>query len=282
MIQNLDFTSKEAMMEAVETAVTYIQNKIDKQPELALVLGSGLNGFADTISNPLVIPYEEIPYFPTPTVAGHGGKLVFGEVAGKTIVVMQGRNHYYEGYDTQTITFPIRVFAKLGIKKLILTNACGSANKHLAPGDLMVIEDHLSHFCPSPLRGAYLDEFGPRFTDMSRAYEPEYIELAHSCAKELGIELQQGVYGFWHGPTYETAAEVRAYMALGADVVGMSTVAETIVAVNSGVKVLGISCITNVTCALSGGVTNHEEVMEMGLKVSKKFTALVTSIIERI
>lgn len=132
------------------------------------------------------------------------------------------------------------------------------------------------------LEPEYLDEFGPRFTDMSRAYAPEYIELAHSCAKDLGMELQQGVYGFWHGPTYETAAEVRAYMALGADVVGMSTVAETIVAVNSGVKVLGISCLTNMTCALSGGVTNHDEVMEMGLKVSKKFTALVTSIIGRI
>ncbi len=276
---NLDYMSKEAMMKAINEAYDFINQKISTPPTVAIVLGSGLGDFANQIQNATIIPFEEIPHFPKPTVAGHGGKLFIGELNGKVVIAMQGRYHYYEGYDTQTLTFPIRIFSKLGVESIVLTNACGGVNKHFKAGDLMIIEDHLANFCPSPLRGAHLDEFGPRFTDMSKAYWPEYVALAEATASELDIKVQKGVYGFWQGPTYETAAEVRAYAALGADVVGMSTVGETAVAVNCGMKVLGISCITNMTCIHTNGPTNHEEVMEMGKKGAEKFIKLLTATI---
>ena len=221
---NLDYMDKDFMMKAIDEAVRFIRARISGQPVVAMVLGSGLGAFAEELENAVVINFDEIPYFPKPTVEGHGGKLFVGELAGKTVLVMQGRYHYYEGYDTQTLTFPVRVFAGLGIKSIVLTNACGGVNKHFKAGQLMIIEDHIANFCPSPLRGAHLDVLGPRFTDMSEAYDREYIRLAEECADELGIGVQKGVYAFWHGPTYETPAEIRAYMALGADVVGMSTV----------------------------------------------------------
>lgn len=279
-LKNLDFTDEKEMMKAINSATDFIKSKTSRKVTIALVLGSGLGEFVENLKNVEIIQYEDIPHFPTPTVSGHGGKLFIGEISGKCVAVMQGRNHYYEGYDTQTITFPIRVFAKLGIKSIILTNACGGVNKHFSPGDLMIIEDHISNFCPSPLRGANLDEFGPRFVDMSRAYTPEYVELAQKCATDLDMKVQTGVYAYWTGPTYETAAEIRAYMALGADVVGMSTVAETTIACHSGMKVLGISCITNMTCIISKGVTDHEEVMMMGKKVASKFTKLLTKVLQ--
>ncbi len=279
---NLDYMDKSFMMNAINEASSFILSKISKKPEIALVLGSGLGEFANNIENAVVINFEEIPYFPKPTVEGHGGKIFIGNIEGKTVLVMQGRYHYYEGYDTQTLTFPIRVFSKLGIESIILTNACGGINKHFKPGDLMIIDDHISNFCPSPLRGAHLDEFGPRFTDMSKAYDKEYISIAEKCADELNIKIQKGVYAFWHGPSYETPAEIRAYMALGADVVGMSTVPETAVAVNCGMRVLGISCITNMTSAISNSVTSHEEVIEMGKKGAKKFIELITLILKQI
>lgn len=281
-ITNLDFTDQKSMMLAIDEATAFIKTKTNKKPTIALILGSGLGDFINNIENADIINYEDIPHFPRPTVSGHGGKLFIGEIAGKCIAVMQGRNHYYEGYDTQTITFPVRVFARLGIKSLVLTNACGGVNKHFSPGDLMIIEDHLSHFCPNPLIGANLDDLGARFVDMSRAYTPEYVTLAEKCAKKLDMKIQKGVYGYWTGPTYETAAEIRAYMALGADVVGMSTVAETIVACHAGIKVLGISCITNMTCVISKDGTNHEEVIEMGKKVATKFTTLLNEILKEI
>jgi purine-nucleoside phosphorylase len=281
-IKNLDYTDKAAMENAVNEAAEYIRTKTDKRPGVALVLGSGLGKFAEHLERADVIPFAAIPNFPQSTVAGHEGKLFFGEIKGHCVAVMQGRVHYYEGYDTQTITFPVRVFSALGVKSIILTNACGGVNKHFAPGDLMIIEDHLSHFCPSPLRGVNLDSFGERFVDMSGAYTPEYIALAEKTAARLNINIQKGVYGYWHGPTYETAAEIRAYMALGADVVGMSTVAEAIVARHCGMKILGLSCITNMTCIYSKGGTNHEEVMEMGKLAAGKFITLLTGIIEQL
>jgi purine-nucleoside phosphorylase len=280
-LKNLDFTDKAAMISAISEASAFIRAKTTKQPEIALVLGSGLGALAERLENAVVIPFADIPHFPAPTVAGHTGTLFIGELAGRCVAVMQGRVHYYEGYDTQTITFPVRVFAKLGIKSIILTNACGGVNKHFTPGNLMIIEDHLSNFCPSPLRGVNLDEFGERFIDMSQAYAPEYIALAVKTAKELDIAIQKGVYGYWQGPTYETAAEIRAYMALGADVVGMSTVAEAIVAKHCGMKILGISCITNMTCIYSKNGTNHEEVIEMGRLTADSFIKLLTGIIKK-
>ncbi|MDR1549364.1 MAG: purine-nucleoside phosphorylase [Hungatella sp.] len=279
-IQNLDFNDAQGIMQALNETVSYIKARTDRRPQVAIVLGSGLGGYVEQLKNTIVIPYEDIPNFPRPTVAGHSGKLCIGEISGKCVAVMQGRNHYYEGYETQTITFPIRVLKMLGAESLILTNACGAVSKHFAPGDLMIIENHLAHFCPSPLRGAHLEELGPRFTDMSRPYAPEYIELAKVCADELGISVRQGVYGYWPGPTYETAAEVRAYAVLGADVVGMSTVAEDMVAVNCGIKVLGISCVTNMTCIHARGKTSHEEVIEVMNKIADKFINLLNKVIE--
>ena len=281
-IKNLDFTDSQAMMNALRETTEFIRGKTKKRPEIAMVLGSGLGDYALQLNNPDVISYEDIPNFPQPTVSGHSGKLFIGEMAGKCIIIMQGRNHYYEGYDTQTITFPIRVFKMLGVRSLILTNACGAVNKHFSPGDLMIIENHLAHFCPPPLRGAHLEELGPRFTDMSKPYDPEYIALAKKCADELGIKVQKGVYGYWPGPTYETAAEVHAYHTLGADVVGMSTVAEDMVAVNCGIKVLGISCVTNMTCIHTNGETSHAEVIQVINSVADKLILLLNSIVERI
>lgn len=279
---NLDYMDKNFMQQAIDEAANFIQSKISTSPMIAMILGSGLGAFAKELGDSVILDFEEIPFFPKPTVEGHGGKLFIGELEGKTVLVMQGRYHYYEGYDTQTLTFPVRVFAKLGIKNIVLTNACGGVNKHFKAGQLMIIEDHISNFCPSPLRGAHLDEFGPRFTDMSQAYDKEFIELAEECARELNIHVQKGVYAFWHGPTYETPAEIRAYMALGADVVGMSTVGETAVAVNCGMRVLGISCITNMTSVISKGKTSHEEVMEMGQKVAHSFISLLTAFVKRL
>ena len=279
-IQNLDFTDAEAMMSALKETVDYIQRRTSRIPQIAMILGSGLGDYAAQLEHADIIPYEEIPNFPRPTVSGHSGKLFIGEVSGTCVAVMQGRNHYYEGYDTQTITFPVRVMRMLGAESLILTNACGAVSRHFVPGDLMIIENHLAHFCPPPLRGAHLEELGPRFTDMSRPYDPEYIRLAQRCAEEMGIRIQQGVYGYWPGPTYETAAEVRAYGTLGADVVGMSTVAEDMVAVNCGMRVLGISCITNMTCIHTKGTTSHHEVMEVMDRISEKTVGLLNRIVK--
>lgn len=281
-IQNLDFTDGEMMMAALKETVAYIQSRTKKVPQVAMILGSGLGDYANQLKNVDIIPYEDIPNFPRPTVSGHSGRLFIGEVSGKCVAVMQGRNHYYEGYDTQTITFPVRVLRMLGADSLVLTNACGAVSKHFTPGDLMIIENHLAHFCPPPLRGAHLEELGPRFTDMSRPYDLDYIQLARRCADELGIKVQQGVYGYWPGPTYETAAEVRAYAVLGADVVGMSTVAEDMVAVNCGMRVLGLSCVTNMTCIHTTGVTSHDGVIEVMDKISNTIIQLLNRILMEI
>ena len=278
-MQNLDFTNKAAVLAAITEAADFIRGKSKKQPEIAIVLGSGLGAFAERLENADVIPFEDIPHFPRSTVEGHGGKLCIGTISGRCVAVMQGRVHYYEGYDTQMITLPVRIFQKLGITRIVLTNACGAVSKHFSPGDLMLIEDHLSLFCPSPLRGANLDEMGERFVDMSHAYTREYIEIAEKTAEKLHIKTQKGVYAYWHGPTYETAAEIRAFMALGADVVGMSTVPEAIVAKHCGMKILGLSCVTNMTCIYNTTGTNHEEVMEMGRRGADKFILLLTNII---
>lgn len=278
---NLDYMDKTAYMQAINEATDFIRARVAQAPQIALVLGSGLGAFAEKMENPTVLSFEEIPHFPKPTVEGHGGKMFFGRLAGKNVVIMQGRYHYYEGYDTQTITLPIWIFKKLGVESIVLTNACGGINKHFKAGDLMILEDHIANFCPSPMRGVHLDEFGPRFTDMSRVYDPEYRRLAEEVAEESGFKIQKGIYAFWQGPTYETPAEVRAYQALDADAVGMSTVAEAAVAVNCGMRVLGISCITNMTSLLSKTVTSHEEVIEMGKKVAGRFTQLLEGVVEK-
>jgi purine-nucleoside phosphorylase len=279
---SINWNDQEAVMRAIDESAGYIAAKSAKKADIAVVLGSGLGAFADNLHDADVIPYGDIPFFSKPTVSGHGGTLHLGTVGGKRAAVMRGRMHYYEGYDTREITFPVRVLARLGITSIVLTNACGGVNKRFHPGDLMIIEDHIGNFCPSPLRGANLDIFGERFIDMSAAYTPAYIEIAERTAAALGIPVQKGVYGYWPGPAYETAAEIRAYMALGADVVGQSTVAETIVARHCGMRVLGLSLVTNMTCVYSRGGTSHEEVIEMGKNKARDFITLLEKIIERI
>ncbi|MDR0568923.1 MAG: purine-nucleoside phosphorylase [Spirochaetaceae bacterium] len=271
---------KESVSESVKRAVEYIRGKTALKPHIGLVLGSGLGLLGEEAENAVRIPFAEIPHFPVPTAAGHSGTLIIGTLAGKRAAIMQGRVHYFEGYDTAEVIFPIRVLSALGVESIILTNACGAVSKHFSPGELMAIEDHLSFFCPSPLRGPNLDEFGERFVDMSDTYTPELLALAVNTAKSLGIKLQKGVYGYWRGPTYETAAEIRAFMTLGADVVGMSTVPEAIAARHCGLKILGISCITNMTCIYAVS-TSHDEVMAVGKQAAGDFSKLLRAIISK-
>lgn len=281
-MSNINFMDKDSVMNAINEATDYLASKFVQIPDVAIILGSGLGEYAKQIENPVIVPFEDIPHFAKPTVEGHGGKMFYGNLHGKKVLIIQGRYHYYEGYSMQLATLPIRVLANLKIKKLILTNACGGVSKHVAPADLMIIEDHLSLFCPNPLHGAHLDAFGDRFVDMSEPYDLEFINIAQQSAKKHNINIKKGVYGFWQGPTYESAAEVRAYRTLGADVVGMSTVPENIVARSANMRVLGISCITNMTCIHSKTKTDHAHVMEVSKIVEADFSALLNSIIEQI
>lgn len=268
--------------ENINEAKDYIQKRFKKPIDLAIVLGSGLGPLADMIENPIIIPYQEIPHFKQSTVAGHSGKLYIGQLGNKNILAMQGRVHYYEGYTMSEITLPIRVFAALGIQKIILTNACGGIGENLNPGDIAYIKDHLSFFCPSPLRGTNLDDFGPRFCDMTDTYTPALIEKALASAKETGIELKESIYAYFPGPQFETPAEIRALKTLGASTVGMSTVPEAIVASHSGMDILGLSLITNKAAGLSDKHLSHNDVQETAAQASEKMIKLVHQIIIRL
>ncbi len=260
----------------------YVKSRVSDIPDTAVVLGSGLGAFGDSIQRTAEIDYNDIKGFPAVTVAGHKGKMIFGYAGGKYIIAMQGRFHRYEGYDMQDVTLYVRVLALLGVKNLLLTNAAGAVNTSYKPGDLMIIEDQIALFCDSPLFGKNDERFGPRFPSMSYAYAPEYVELAEECAARCGIKMQKGVYCYCKGPMYETPAEIRAVRALGADAVGMSTVAETTVAVHCGIKVLGISCMTNMAAGILKQPLTHAEVMETGKAVETKFKTLVTEICKNI
>lgn len=266
------------MMKKLDKTVNYIKDKIDFIPEIAIILGSGLGNLADYIENKTEISYELIPNFPETTVVGHDGKLIFGELNNRKIVAMKGRFHYYEGNDMSEVIYPIRVFKLLGIQNLIVTNAAGGVNTDFVPGDLMLITDHLSFFCENPLRGENLDQLGPRFPDMSVAYDKKLRDIAIASARNLGIDLKSGIYCYCKGPSFEAPAEIRALRALGADAVGMSTVPETITARHMGMRVLGISCITNMAAGILEQPLNHEEVIETGKQVSQKFSTLVSDI----
>jgi len=262
----------------------YINSKISElglKPEIGIILGSGLGETAEEI-NGISVPYSEIPGFKSSGVHGHAGKLVIGELNSKTVVAMQGRLHYYEGNTIQEVVYPVRIMKLLGITKLIVTNAAGCVNTGFNPGDLMIIEDHLNLLGNNPLIGKNHDEFGPRFLDMSYAYDKDFITLAENTAKELNIKTQKGVYAAMTGPTYETPAEVRMLRTLGADAVGMSTVPEVITANHMGIKVLGISCITNMAAGILDQPLNHEEVIETANKVKNDFKNLVKAIIKKI
>lgn len=266
----------------IKEAADFIGEKLGMKFDAAVILGSGLGKLMDSVNDRKVVNYKDIPGFPLTTVEGHNGQLIAGSINGKNVLAMKGRFHYYEGYEAKDIVMPIRVIKKLGVRTLIVTNAAGGINRVFHPGDLMVIRDHLSLFAPSPLRGKNLNEFGPRFPDMSMAYDHSLIELAFNVSQELDIKLKEGVYAFVQGPMYETPAEIRALGILGADAVGMSTVPEVITANHSGISVLGISCITNMAAGITGNILNHEEVIDVAGKIEQNFSKLVEKIISRI
>ncbi len=263
-------------------SIDYIKDKIKNQPEIGIVLGSGLGDFADAIEDKIEIPYTEIPGFPVSTVKGHDGKLIFGKINSKEVCVMKGRIHYYEGYDIKEVVYPIEVLAGLGIETLILTNAAGGVNTDFEPADLMIINDHINLMGKNPLIGPNDEDLGPRFPDMTDLYNKDLIEVAEKSAKKLGIDIQEGVYMYFTGPSYETAAEVRMARILGADAVGMSTVPEAIIARHRGLKILGISTITNMSTGILDTPLDHTEVVEVGQEVAGKFKELLKEIIEEI
>ena len=249
--------------------------------DIGVILGSGLGDYAEALEDAVKLPYSEIPGFPRSTVAGHAGMWCCGTLYGKRVVMMQGRFHYYEGYGMKDVTLPVRVMQKIGVKTLIVTNAAGGVNLGYHPGELMVIGDIFSMTAQNPLIGPNLDAFGPRFPDMSCAFDKELRALAHECANEQGFALREGVYAQMTGPTYETPAEIRMLRTLGADAVGMSTVPEVIVARHGGMRVLGISCITNMAAGILYQPLNHAEVTETANRVKGQFRNLLDRIIEK-
>lgn len=259
-----------------------IREKTDFEPEVALVLGSGLGGYASNMDVRCEVPYSEIEGFPVSTVPGHDGRFLFGYVKGVPVVAMKGRIHYYEGYDMTDIVLPIRLMGMLGAKTLVLTNAAGGINMDFTPGDLMIIKDHISAFVPSPLRGENLDELGPRFPDMSKIYDRGLMEYLRASAAENGFEMKEGVYLQFQGPNFETPTEIKMFRGLGADAVGMSTVCEAIAARHMGLRIAAVSCITNMAAGILDQPLSHEEVQETADKVADKFEKLITGLIARI
>ncbi len=266
----------------MQKTIDFINKQIkDFNPEIGIVLGSGLGDLADEFCE-ISIPYSKIPGFPTSTVKGHKGQLVFAAINGKKVMMMQGRFHYYEGHPMDVVTYPIKVMKKLGIKTVILTNAAGGVNVYFKPSDLMLITDHINFMGNNPLIGPNDDSLGTRFPDMSEVYTKSLREKARSCAKKLGIDLQEGVYMALTGPTYETPAEVKMVRLLGADAVGMSTVPEAIVASYCKMDVLGLSCICNSAAGISTVGLSHEEVLQAAEAAKSKFKSLVLEVIKEI
>ncbi len=259
----------------------YILNKIKEVPDVAVILGSGLSRLADEVEEPLKIPYTEIPGFLKSTAPGHAGELIYGFVKDKKVLLMSGRFHTYEGYAPSDVAYPIKVMKKIGIDKLIVTNASGGIRTSYKPGDLVFIKDIINFSFRNPLRGPNDDSEGPRFPDMSQAFSREWIEKANKVVEEkFGSPLESGTYISVLGPSYETPSEIKMFRKLGADMVGMSTVHEVIVANHIGIKVLGISCITNMAAGVLDQPLSHKEVMEVGKMVSERFVSLVKAIIE--
>ncbi len=265
----------------MKESIAYLEGRLTAQPEAAIVLGSGLGPLADAVEGATVIGYEEIPGWPRSTAVGHAGKLVFGKLAGRRVAVMSGRAHLYEGHGIEQVVLGVRVLARLGAQQFILTNAAGGINLRYGRGALVLITDHINLQGTNPLIGPNDDSLGPRFPDMTFAYSPRLRELALATAAERHIALEQGVYAALAGPSYETPAEIRYLRAIGADLVGMSTVPETIALNHMGREVLGISCVTNMAAGVLNETINHEEVLETGREVRGQFMDLVTSIIAR-
>jgi purine-nucleoside phosphorylase len=250
-----------------------------REPTVGLVLGSGLGAYADELSDAVAVPYREIPHFPVSGVVGHAGRLVVGRRAGVCCAAMQGRAHYYEGHDLERVTFPIRALIRLGVKTLVITNAAGGVSPKHPPGTLVVIRDHLNLIPGSPLRGENDERLGPRFPDLSEAYPPALRALAARAGRSIGLELPEGVYAGLPGPAYETPAEIRMLSILGADLCGMSTVPEVVVANHMGARVLGLSCVTNLAAGISPRKLSHEEVTETAARVRSTFASLLDAIL---
>ena len=262
-----------------ETAAKFIQKKTRMRPKIALVLGSGLGAFADEFAQATRIPYSKIPHYPRSTAIGHAGQLVIGTVEGVEVAGMQGRVHLYEGYSAKELAFPIRVFARMGVKAIILTNAAGGVKREFIEGRLVVISDHINLLGVNPLAGPNEDKFGGRFPDMTAAYDKRFRELTLAEGRLLGINLGEGVYAAVAGPSYETPAEVRYLRSIGADLVGMSTVPEVIAARHSGLRVLGISCVTNAAAGVLDQPLDHKDVLETADRVKGQFAGLLRAVI---
>jgi purine-nucleoside phosphorylase len=266
--------------EKIKNSKDFILKELGVKPSTAVVLGSGFDDTVDIIEKQYELEYSSIPGFPLPTVEGHKGIMVFGKINNIDIVFLKGRFHYYEGYDMNEVTFFVRVLNEIGVKNLVLTNSAGGINSGFKPGDLMIIKDHVSLFMPeAPLRGRNLDEFGPRFPDMSNCYSKKLRKLAEKTAESLKIRLREGVYSYCKGPMYETPTEVKMLKLLGSDAVGMSTVPETIVANHCGMDVLGISCITNMAAGINNEILNHEEVLIKANESGKNFKQLLNKML---
>lgn len=266
----------------VKESADFISGKLTEVPKIAIILGSGLGGLVDIMEDKTVIPYKEIPNFPQISVPGHAGNFVVGRIGNQLVAAMQGRFHFYEGFTMQELTYPLYVMKLLGIENLIVTNACGGINRSFKPGDLMIIDNYISFLAPNPLIGNNDDRFGARFPDMSEPYSREIREKAVKAAEKLGIEYQSGVYALFSGPCYESAAEIRAFAALGADAVGMSTVPETIVGNYLGMKVFGVSCITNMATGIATVKHSHEEVVRIANESSRNLCAWMKELLENL
>lgn len=269
-------------MQQIDAATAAVKSRISVNPEIALILGSGLGDLADAVENPVIIPTDQIPNWPVSTVLGHKGRLVIGKLQEKNVLVLQGRSHFYEGHPVNKLGLPVRVMQRLGIKTLIITNASGGLNVNFKAGDLMLITDQLN-LLPmagqNPLVGPNLDEFGPRFPDMSQIYDLELLALARKISEQEDLGVREGIYACISGPYFETPADCRYIRMIGADAVGMSTAHETIVARHGGMRVLGISGITNTIAPNGDNVASHEEVLEAGLKIVPKLTKLVKGVL---
>jgi purine-nucleoside phosphorylase len=270
------------MYERIEEAAASIRGRCGPLPEIAVVLGSGLGDFADTLLEAIATPYGEVPHWPASRVVGHSGRLVIGNVAGKRIAALAGRVHFYEGHDLATVVFATRVMGRLGVKRIILTNAAGGINTAFSQGALMIIDDHINLLGSNPLVGPNDERFGTRFPDMSEVYSSRLRSIADEAARARDVDVTHGVYLAAMGPSYETPAEIRFFRAIGADAVGMSTVPEAIAARHMGLEVLGISCITNMAAGVLPGPLAHDEVMETARRVRGSFVALLEGIIERL
>lgn len=270
------------MLKAIDDAVSFVRGRSKVAPRVGVILGSGLGNVVDAIEIDTTIPYSEIPGAKASTVVGHQGRMILGRAGSVPVVVMQGRVHFYEGYEMEEVMFLARVIGRLGIKNLIVTNAAGGINTSFKPGDLMLISDHINFMGVNPLRGPNLEELGVRFPDMSDAYSESLRGVAKEVAAEIGVLVQEGVYLALSGPTYETPAEIRAFRTIGADAVGMSTAPEVIAMAHMNIPVLGISCITNMAAGILKQKLTHQEVMDTTARVQKEFTALVLGILRRL